>query len=107
MNLTLTKNLNQRVKEWEALQFILSVETPNARWHLLQLWLSKHGEWQNLIKNILAESDNDACLKLICDAINLPFALLSIIDPSNEIRESAKKYIAVIRELYKEREGLN
>lgn len=103
MSLPNLKYLEAKAEEWKTLQLILQIESPEARWQLLQIWLNERSDWQQIIQAILQTPDNAACLKLILDKLEIPETMLSFFDGKGLIRQGAAHYISVIKALYLDR----
>lgn len=103
MNLTNLPNLQARAKEWDALKNILTIDDPNSRWNLLQIWLRQKGDWQALINQILETPETTDCVWLIVDALNIPRQMIGLIDASGVMRRQAAQYIAIVKSLYFDR----
>lgn len=102
-NLPNLESLKKRAEEWAALQLILTIDSPESRWQLLQIWLREHDDWQQLIEQILATSSNHDCLALILAKLEISQSLIEIFDRDGKIRDKASLYIGVIKQLYSDR----
>lgn len=101
--ISIPKTLQSKIAEWNELQLILSLDDPESRWQLLQIWLSKKGEWQEVIHEILATPELQDCLLLILDKLGIPPWMLSLYDQDMKIQNAAKHYIGVVKMLYLDR----
>jgi hypothetical protein len=95
--------LQQKFEQWQALQLILSIDSPDSRWELLQIWLRDKGDWQKVINKVLSTPDLDDCLSVILEALNVPRSMLMLFDADGKIQAGAQHYISVIKTIYFDR----
>jgi len=97
------QTLQAKAEEWNALKNILTIENPDSRWNLLQIWLRQKGDWQAIINQILQTPSTDDCIWLIVDALQIPRSMIALLDANGSIRAQAAQHIATVKTLYFDR----
>lgn len=86
----------------QQLSTLLDLSNGNARWNLLQEWLKKNPDKQQMIETA-ASLPADQALAYLLNQMNLDVNLLKQYDPQGQITHQAETALAELQKLYKGR----